>query len=520
VLLLTSLVSRLPLNDVGGFVAQLVEHHTSTSRFLGALAKGTHEADMPAQTVLKTLDQTRRDLGAALKPVVEELIALNTSLERELLEGFIKQPESFFSPEALRARRCFAKCQVPRERVVRQFGPEALVLFQDMTTDPKLNPRPKPDEILLGFRPDFDAVLPQVAQVPPDKRQELKALHDIMLQSRIASDASRQQKIAFLKLSFLIELLHYYEHQNTEAPDVIFAQRLPALVEQLVTPAAAEPIDEKMLKLAESLMANVINPDHRQMIINNVGKGGGSATTVRYVLKFRSDRLPELDQLLADFVKHLLATHQPSPQPGPIAAILKLIKPELQRIIVKSVLRSDRLRREEAEVLGRGLASELGLSGLEQQMKAEEVVPPEVERQLAWGKIKDLISRRGDAPTIAQAMRERLHARYDSDEIKQSWIVLTEADPISLIRIFCQLPYLPDGTTDAIARPVMESYVTRLTHEKYVATYHKIVTSLKSMFRAKADSPTLLNFMALVRWVDPEAAGKLATDVGMTAAVK
>ena len=51
-----------------------------------------------------------------------------------------------------------------------------------------------------------------------------------------------------------------------------------------------------------------------------------------------------------------------------------------------------------------------------------------------------------------------------------------------------------DGRTDSIARPVMETYVTRLTHEKYTAVYHKIVNSLRNMFRAKPDSPTLLNF--------------------------
>jgi hypothetical protein len=96
--------------------------------------------------------------------------------------------------------------------------------------------------------------------------------------------------------------------------------------------------------------------------------------------------------------------------------------------------------------------------------------------------------------------------------------VLTEADPISLIRIFSQLPYLPDGSTDSIARPVMETYVSRLTHEKYAPTYHKVMNSLKNMFRAKADSPTLLNFMALVRWVDAEAANKLAHDIGMPVA--
>jgi len=155
------------------------------------------------------------------------------------------------------------------------------------------------------------------------------------------------------------------------------------------------------------------------------------------------------------------------------------------------------------------------MKGIEEELKAQAAISPEQERQLAWARIQENISRRTEPAAIANAIRDRLNAKYDSDEVKQSWIALTEADPISLIRIFCQLPYLASGKTDPIARPVMETYVTRLTHEKYAATYHKIVNSLKNMFHAKADSPTLVNFMALVRWVSPEAADKLCADVGM-----
>ena len=61
----------------------------------------------------------------------------------------------------------------------------------------------------------------------------------------------------------------------------------------------------------------------------------------------------------------------------------------------------------------------------------------------------------------------------------------------------------------------METYVTRLTHEKYAATYQKVMNSLKNMFKANAQSPTLLNFVALVKWVDAAAAQKLSADLGM-----
>jgi hypothetical protein len=163
------------------------------------------------------------------------------------------------------------------------------------------------------------------------------------------------------------------------------------------------------------------------------------------------------------------------------------------------------------------VATELGLRGVEDEVRAQATMSPEVERQLAWDKVKELITRRAEPAHIAAAIRDRLHAKYDADEVKQSWITLNETEPISFIRAFCQLPYLADGSTDPIARAVLESYVTRLTHEKYAGTYAKVVNSLKNMFKAKADSPTLLNFVALVKWVDADAAVKISRDVGMPA---
>ena len=86
---------------------------------------------------------------------------------------------------------------------------------------------------------------------------------------------------------------------------------------------------------------------------------------------------------------------------------------------------------------------------------------------------------------------------------------------MSLVRTFCQLPYLADGSTDTIARAVMESYVSRLTHEKYADIYAKTVKSLTNLFKVKPDSPTLVNFLNLLKWIDPEAEKKMAADIGI-----
>jgi hypothetical protein len=199
-----------------------------------------------------------------------------------------------------------------------------------------------------------------------------------------------------------------------------------------------------------------------------------------------------------------------------VTAVLRLLGQEAQRLTVRALMACDRVRREEAEALGRAVAAALDLKDLAEEVKkAAPTLAPEVERRQAWDKIKELITRRRDPAAIAAAIRDRLHARYDADELRQSWLTLIEADAISLIRIFCQIPYCADGKTDPIAQTILETYVSRLTHEKYAATYHKLVTSLKNMFHAKPDSPTLVNFIALVRWASPDAAQKLSADVGM-----
>lgn len=514
VLILTNLVGKLPLNDVGVIVSKLVEHNSSASQFLAALVKGGAEASVAQPELLKLLDQSKRALADALKPLVEELLRLEVPLETGFLQSLLSQPDLFFSPRAVRASRCFVKGYLPRERIVRQFGPAALLFFNDLTTDAKLNPRPKPDEIVLGFKDDFEHLLRQDAALPPAPREALLALFLQVQRSKAPTDHARAQRNAFQRLSFLIELLHFYEHSDTEAPDLVFAQRLPSLLEQLVLPAPQDNLDERLIALAESMLAFVVSPEHRLMVVNNVGKGGGTGRTLKLVLRLRAANPSDtdLDQVITEFVRHLTPAQSPPP-PKPVAALLRLLKPDLQRLVLRFVVGCDRLRKEEAEALGKAIATELGLRGaLEDEPKGDPVLN---ERQRAWARIKELIARRNDAAAIAAAIRDRLNAKYDADEIRQSWFTLIEADSIALIRIFCQVPYRTDGRTDAIARTVIETYVSRLTHEKYAGVYQKVVNSLRSMFHAKPDNPTLLTFVALVKWASPEAAAKLCADVGM-----
>ena len=144
VLLLTSLVSKLPINDVGIIVTRLVEHNTHVSETLAALVKGRVEADLSQPALLKALEQAKQNLAAVAKQAVEELLKLETPLEDDMLRSLVAQPERFFSPKVIRASRCFVKGQVPRERIVREFGEAALACFNDMITDPKFPPLYEP----------------------------------------------------------------------------------------------------------------------------------------------------------------------------------------------------------------------------------------------------------------------------------------------------------------------------------------------------------------------------------------
>ncbi len=512
VTLITTIVSKMQSNDVGVLVSRLMEHSQHVNEISSALINGKNDDAILQPAILKHLDKTKRDLSTAIPPLVEELIALKSPLDTAMLQSLVEKPDNFYAPPVIRASRGYVKGQIPRERILKEFGEEALIFFKDLTTDPKFNPRPKAEEIMLGLAPDLDALLAQNPNVAAAKRDELMSLLQRVRDGR----TSRAQKIAFLKLSFVIELLHYYQNQSTESPDVIFAQRLPPLIEQLVTCGEGDLPDEGLIKQAEALLALVISPDHRQGVVYNFGKTSGLARTMRFILTFRALTFNEHDPATAEFLRQLLSLEKLNRQTA-FASALKFLNADGQKSVLRCLVNSGKLRREEGEPLAKEVAKAIGL--------AEQELFPKIEGATGgtgtgggWDNIKLLIASRAAPNDITVAIRNRLHAKYDSEEVKQSWLILTESEPMTLVRVFCLLPYLPDGQTDPIARAILESYATRLTHEKYAVTYNKVIGALKNLFKVKADSPALINFVALVKWVDPTSADKIARDVGMAAA--
>src|SRR5665213_2469197 len=103
--LLTTLVSKLPISDVGVVVSRLVEHNMQVGDVCAALVNGKNEDNFLQPAILKALDKTKRELNAAIQPLVEELIKLEASFDPAMLQSLVADPEKFFAPQVVRASR-------------------------------------------------------------------------------------------------------------------------------------------------------------------------------------------------------------------------------------------------------------------------------------------------------------------------------------------------------------------------------------------------------------------------------
>ncbi|HEX7653928.1 MAG TPA: hypothetical protein VF607_10500, partial [Verrucomicrobiae bacterium] len=100
--LLTTVVSKLQLNDVGVLVSRLMEHSQHVNEVSAALVNGRNDENIFQPALLKALDKTKRDLRDAIKPLVDELIGLNTPLDTAMLQAIADKPDNFFAPAVVR----------------------------------------------------------------------------------------------------------------------------------------------------------------------------------------------------------------------------------------------------------------------------------------------------------------------------------------------------------------------------------------------------------------------------------
>src|SRR6185503_3510648 len=113
---------------------------------------------------------------------------------------------------------------------------------------------------------------------------------------------------------------------------------------------------------------------------------------------------------------------------------------DVQLRVIQTLFDTDRMTKDKADQLGKAVAAALELK-LPEKPKGQLADSDQIASQRAWTRVKELIAGRADAATVAGAIRDRLNVKYDSDEVRQSWLTLIEADSISFIRIFCQMPY-------------------------------------------------------------------------------
>src|SRR5208282_3128738 len=90
--ILTGLVTKLPINDIGVVVSRLVEHNAHVNEVCASLAKGKLDDNQLQPVILKVLEKTKSDLAAILKAAVEELLKLEAPFEAGMLQSLIETP--------------------------------------------------------------------------------------------------------------------------------------------------------------------------------------------------------------------------------------------------------------------------------------------------------------------------------------------------------------------------------------------------------------------------------------------
>ena len=144
-----------------------------------------------------------------------------------MLRTLIAKPETF-SPRRRPGEPLFCQGHVTRNGCCAEFG-EAALGFQRPDHRCRLNPRPKADEIVLGFKPDF--LKRCCNRIPTWAGQTAGVERAVPADSKEPHGhrrRARAQRNAFQRMSFLSSLLLLRTSGHGGA-DVIFAMRLPAL---------------------------------------------------------------------------------------------------------------------------------------------------------------------------------------------------------------------------------------------------------------------------------------------------
>jgi len=152
-------------------------------------------------------------------------------------------------------------------------------------------------------------------------------------------------------VSLLLELLHYYENQNTEAPDAVFASGCrPHRAVGAQRPQ--DKLDERLITQAEGLLAYVITPEHRQWWLTTWAK---PAEPRRASIRHASARGKVLasDPDTSFAISSNTSSRPESAPARSLVPVLSLIPADMQLLVIVGIMDCDRIRKPEAEALAK-----------------------------------------------------------------------------------------------------------------------------------------------------------------------
>ncbi len=148
--------------------------------------------------------------------------------------------------------------------------------------------------------------------------------------------------------------------------DVVFAQRLPGAIEQLVLGGSSEELDLKLIERAGRLLGCIINPGHRQMVINNINKGGGIRRLLKYVLRLQTPKASDLDETVPEFIKALVPNRAVPPKAHDLqTAAIQLIDETMRKTVLRALMPTDRINRNDSGLTGESYGFRAGRGRLE-----------------------------------------------------------------------------------------------------------------------------------------------------------
>jgi len=204
---------------------------------------------MPQPTVLKNrTNQTRFSLPPS-SLAVEELIRLETPLEKRDLQSLVEQPDAFFFRRESSAPTMLRQRANPPRRVGAGIWRQALVFFNDMSTDAKAEPNPSRGDRLI-FKMISRRCSNKIPRSCPITRATdgvVSACQQSKAQPSMPARKSSRSPDSPSSSNCSIS----YQNQSTEAPTCCLRNGCPRWSSNWFLGSGQDTLDEKLIGEAE-----------------------------------------------------------------------------------------------------------------------------------------------------------------------------------------------------------------------------------------------------------------------------